>query len=295
MQEARTRATIQALGTDIGPEALKAVGDLFDIDQRNLLKEYPATARDVAYGTNERHRLDVYCPADRPSSVPIIIWLHGGGFMRGDKGDNDNWQNANAGAAAARQGYLGIVMNYRLAPQNLWPSGAEDIANVIRWARQNAGTYGGDPNQIVLVGTSAGAAHVAGYIHQYPNTADIRGAVLLSVLYGITPLTDVRDFSYFGEDSSAHSAMLPLEAIVETEIPLLVACSEFDPPRFQEEFTGLLQRRLSRHGRLPRAYIASGHNHYSLAYHLGTEDSRVADEIWSFVNDCIESDASDAE
>jgi hypothetical protein len=73
--------------------------------------------------------------------------------------------------------------------------------------------------------------------------------------------------------------------VVGTSLPLLVACSEFDPARFQAEFVGLLGRRLARHGRLPRSHIGSGHNHYSLAYHLGTSDARLGNEIVSFVRE----------
>ena len=54
------------------------------------------------------------------------------------------------------------------------------------------------------------------------------------------------------------------------DVPLFVACAEYDPPRFQAETLGLLAARLERHGRMPRAYIASGHNHFSIACHLRT-------------------------
>lgn len=284
MQDMQVRTIIEALGTDIGPASLQAVTDLYDGEQRALLAAYPATAKDVSYGPDERHHLDVYQPSNVNVPVPVVIWVHGGGFMRGDKGDNGQWQNANAGSWAAREGYLGLVMNYRLAPLHRWPSGAQDIAAAIAWAKREAVKYGGDPAKIFLIGTSAGAAHVAGYIKQYPDARDIRAAVFLSGLYGVTPPSDVRDLSYFGEDTDAHDAMLPLEAVTATEIPLLVVCSEFDPPRFQQEFAGLLQAWLDRRGRLPRAYIASGHNHYSLAYHLGTRDSRLSEEIGALIS-----------
>ena len=88
-----------------------------------------------------------------------------------------------------------------------------------------------------------------------------------------------------GEGQPVHPERAPLTALVETAISLFVAGAEFDPPRFQAEFVGLLQQRLARHGRLPRSYIGSGHNHFSLAYHLGTTDTRLADELTSFVVD----------
>jgi hypothetical protein len=75
---------------------------------------------------------------------------------------------------------------------------------------------------------------------------------------------------------------------VATGLPLFLACAEFDPPRFQAEFAGLLAARLDRHGVLPRAHIASGHNHFSLACHLGAADTRLADEVLGFIHDIEE-------
>ena len=74
-------------------------------------------------------------------------------------------------------------------------------------------------------------------------------------------------------------------AVAATSLPLLVACAQFDPPRFQAEFLGLMQDRLARHGAMPRALIVPGHNHYSMPMHLGTADRRLADEICAFVRD----------
>jgi arylformamidase len=112
----------------------------------------------------------------------------------------------------------------------------------------------------------------------------VRGLVLLSGLYGYTP-SDDRDVPYYG-DRADYPARMPREAVVATDLPLFVAASEFDPPRFQQEFVGLMQERLGRKGTMPRGYIASGHNHYSMAMHLGTSDCRLADEIFGFVADC---------
>ncbi len=76
-----------------------------------------------------------------------------------------------------------------------------------------------------------------------------------------------------------------MEAVAATTLPLLVACAQYDPPRFQAEFVGLMQDRLARHGALPRAVIMTGHNHYTMPMHLGTADRRLADEISAFVRD----------
>jgi triacylglycerol lipase len=73
--------------------------------------------------------------------------------------------------------------------------------------------------------------------------------------------------------------------VTATELPLYLACAEFDPPRFQTEWLGLMQDRLDRHGAMPRGYLASGHNHYSMAMHLGTSDRRLADDLLAFIRD----------
>lgn len=279
------RRRIAALGNAISPETLSRTQAIFDAEQKALASEMPATATDIAYGEHSRQRLDLYTPQDVTGPAPVFVWVHGGGFLRGDKGDAERWPNAHAGRFAARAGFLGVVINYRLAPDFQWPAGGEDVGAVVEWLRQHAGEFGGDPGRIILAGTSAGATHVATHIQLQSNTT-IKGAVLLSGPYGVTPYDDVRDLSYYGEDASLHGVRAPLMALVETDVPLFIACSEFDPPRFQAETVELLQRRLDRHGKLPRAYVGNGHNHFSFAYHLGTSDRRLGEEIVSFVYEC---------
>ncbi|GLV27880.1 hypothetical protein TomTYG75_04060 [Sphingobium sp. TomTYG75] len=275
------RHDIAAMGQALGPDILARCTALFDAEQSTLAARIPATATDIPYGPHERHRLDLYRPQSS-SSAPILIFLHGGGFLKGDKGGEQNWPNANVGRMAAQAGFIGIVPNYRLAPDHQWPAGPEDVASVIAWTKANAAQHGGDPNRIVLMGTSAGAVHVAGYIKRH-GTADIRAAILLSGLYGYTPLDD-RDTLYYG-DPALYPDRMPLEAVASTTLPLFIACAQHDPARFQQEFLGLMQDRLNRHGAMPRAMIVSGHNHYSLPMHLGTSDRRLADEICAFIKD----------
>lgn len=284
-QSPELRARIAALGNAIGPSSLLEAQAIFDAEQRVLAADMPASVSNIAYGDHTRNLLDLYAPCNVAEPVPVFVWVHGGGFLRGDKGDADHWPNAHAGRFAARAGFLGVVINYRLAPEFEWPAGGEDVGAVVDWLRGHAAEFGGDPDRIVLAGTSAGAAHVASHVQLRPDTP-VRGAVLLSGPYGVLPYDDVRDRSYYGEDESLHADRAPLDALVETEMPLFIACSEFDPARFQAEAVGLLQRRLERHGRLPRSYIGSGHNHFSFAYHLGTSDRRLGCEIISFVGEC---------
>jgi arylformamidase len=156
------------------------------------------------------------------------------------------------------------------------------VAAAVAWLRAHAAARGGDPDHIVLAGTSAGSVHVATALRLQPDLP-VRAAVLLSGLYGFTAL-DERDTPYYGAPE-LYAERRPRDAVVDTALPLFVACAEFDPPRFQAESLGLLAARLERHGRMPRAYIASGHNHFSLASHLGGADTRLGDEILAFVRE----------
>jgi acetyl esterase/lipase len=269
------------MGTLLGPDVLAACRALYDDEQAGLASRGVPLATDLAYGPDNRNRLDLY--GEGRGGKPILLFVHGGGFTAGDKGGEGNWPNAAVGRMAAERGFLGAVMNYRLAPDHPWPAGSEDVAAAVDWLRTNAADHGGDPAQIVLCGTSAGAVHVAGYVKLAgADRGGVRGAVLLSGLYGYSPL-DPKDARYY-PDPGAYRDQMPGPAVVETELPLLVACAEFDPPRFQAEFLGLLGARLARHGALPRVHYANGHNHYSIAMHLGTSDRRLADEIADFVN-----------
>jgi len=279
-QRPPSSARIAALGRGLGPDVLAACQQIFGEEQRRLAEETPVAARDVAYGPDERQKLDLYRP-EGAVLQPVLLWVHGGGFLRGDKGAEGSPFNAHIGRWAARSGLVGAVMNYRFAPGAQWPSGVEDVAAAVDWLRGEGPAHGID-DRIVLAGTSAGAVHIAGYLAAH-REAPVAGAVLLSGLYGFTPL-DERDSLYYGPQSD-YAERMPLDGIVASGVPLFIACAEYDPPRFQAETLGLLQARLDRHGMMPRAMIVGGHNHYTLAMHIGGSDTRLADEILAFIGD----------
>lgn len=285
MPRSPVRDAIVAMGTSLGPDVLEQCRALFDAEQRALAERVPALARDCTYGPHERNRLDLYGLTGEGAALrPVLLFVHGGGFRMGDKGGSpESWQNAAVGRMAAEAGMIGAVMNYRLLPDAAWPSGGEDVNAALDWLVANVAAHGGDPARIVVVGTSAGAVHIATAL-KLRAAMPVRGCVLLSGLYGYTT-TDDRDVPYYG-DRADYPARMPRDAVVGTDLPLLVAAAEFDPPRFQQEFVGLMQERLERKGTMPRAYVASGHNHYSMAMHLGTADRRLADEIFGFIADC---------
>jgi acetyl esterase len=111
--------------------------------------------RDIRYkdGAGADHLLDVYRPsghADKPR--PVVLYVHGGGFRFLSK--ETHWI---MGLAFARRGFVTFVVNYRLAPKHPFPAAIHDACDALRWVRQHAARYGGDPDRILLAGESAGA------------------------------------------------------------------------------------------------------------------------------------------
>ena len=117
----------------------------------------PIVERDLVYATVDGHdlTLDLYRPAGS-GAHPGIVFVHGGGWMSGDKA-----AFADYALFFAEQGYVGISVNYRLAPEHPFPAAVEDTKAAVRWLRANAAKYGVDPNRIGAMGGSAGGHLVA--------------------------------------------------------------------------------------------------------------------------------------
>jgi acetyl esterase len=108
---------------------------------------------DIAYlpGGDPAHLLDVYRPTNHPRPLPIVIYIHGGGFRLLSK--DTHWL---MGLVFARFGYLVFNISYRLAPRHRYPAAIADAAAAYAWVVENAARYGGDPSRIVVAGESAG-------------------------------------------------------------------------------------------------------------------------------------------
>jgi acetyl esterase/lipase len=114
--------------------------------------------RDIAYGPDERHRLDVHYPLGAlRAPLPVIVIFHGGFWLMGSKDEGPMQMLA---SQMARRGAVGMVANYRLAPATVFPGFVEDGARAIAWATAHAEDFGGDRRRVFAAGHSAGA-HIA--------------------------------------------------------------------------------------------------------------------------------------
>jgi acetyl esterase/lipase len=247
------------------------------------------TERDVKYGPADRNLLDVFTPETNSSARPVLIFIHGGGFVRGDKRGPGSPFYDNIMLWAVKNGFVGVNATYRLAPQSPYPAGSEDVAAVVAWVAGQIAARGGDPARIFLMGHSAGAAHVANYVshpefHQVKD-GGLAGAVMVSgPLYelGKAPLGD-GDIAYYGSDPSRYAERSALEGLLASKTPLMIAAAELDPPRIVEQFELLKQAACKRSSGCAHATMVPQHSHMSEAYAINTADTRLTDEILEFV------------
>ena len=131
-------------------------------------------AQDVAYASaSETQKLDLYLPeGDGP--FPVVISVHGGGFMMGDKADAMGTTGFDQLLA---EGYAVAAVNYRLSGEANFPAAIEDVKAATRWLRANAAKYNLDPDNFGAWGASAGGNLVA-LLGTSCGAADIEGAAL---------------------------------------------------------------------------------------------------------------------
>ncbi len=135
---------------------------------------------------------------------------------------------------AARNGMIGVKITYRLAPAYPWPAGAKDVAAATSWVHQNIDLFGGSPAEIVAVGYSTGAFHVASFLaHPEFQARDsgVAGAILVSGIYRVGGDASATEKSYFGADASKYDERSVFPGILNLETPLLLAWSALDAPR----------------------------------------------------------------
>lgn len=107
----------------------------------------------ILYGSHKKwHLLDVYYLKNTHKKLPVIIIIHGGGWVYGTK---ETYQYY--GMDLARRGFIVVNFNYRLAPKHRFPAQLEDINRVIYWLHQHNDKYLFDLNHVYLIGDSAGA------------------------------------------------------------------------------------------------------------------------------------------
>jgi triacylglycerol lipase len=291
-----TREKLRAIGTAITPESIAASAALVAPLHARIDNSDVKVTRDMRYGPYDRNRLDVFEPAKGGAGKrPVLVFVHGGGFIMGDKSAPNTPFYDNIGHWAVHNGMIGVNITYRLAPQHQWPAGSDDVALAVKWVRENIAAHGGDLSRVYVMGQSAGAVHVAGYIaREFGNrggSAPVQGwkpagALLISGLYDTDTMErEMRFRAYFGEDESKYDGLSFVGALAGASVPLFVLLAEFDPPDFLNQFVVLLETHVRRQVPMPRFVQLMAHNHFTTTWRMNTSTDTLGPEILKFVNE----------
>jgi acetyl esterase/lipase len=273
--------------------ALRRIGPVVDVANTRPLYEklfaaqrepYPnvTVARDVSYGADPLNTFDIFAPQSAPTAArTVVFYLHGGGFERGDKRMPGTPFYDNLMLWLARQGMVGVNMNYRLAPKHTWPAVEEDMAAAIAWVQAHIAQFGGNPERIVLWGESAGASLIAGYLgdpqFHGQRGQGVSGAVLNSGIYEL-----LRPHPYFASELAQTRSRSRIASMAALTIPLFVSCTEIDLPAAISQAEKVRSTRQA--AGQPTTYaMFRDHSHISQNYSIGTADTSVSGPILEFI------------
>ncbi len=214
-------------------------GDLDDgAENAKPARAAPAGTRvipDISYGPDPAQRFDVYVSTNPPAGAapapaPVILFVHGGGWARGDKTNRPVLEPKVA--HWVDQGYVVISANYRMLPTPVAQQ-AEDVAAAIAFAQSQADLWGGDPKRFVLMGHSAGAhlvALVAAGARTTARPQPWRATVTLdSAALDVPAIMNNRHFGLydraFGSDPQKWAAVSPMAQLAHATAPMLAVCS----------------------------------------------------------------------
>lgn len=180
--------------------------------QQRMKPSSPPTHADVPYGEHEKQRFDMWL-AESPTPVPLVIYIHGGGFRGGDK-------HAVNGPLLDRllaQGVSFVSLNYRLTDVGPFPMQMHDCARALQHIRHHAADYNVDPKCVGLMGGSAGSG-ISQWLAFHDDLAEPDSPdpiarqstrVLCAVPYGAQCSYDPRFIAELFDTDQMHSCFIP--------------------------------------------------------------------------------------
>lgn len=241
---------------------------------------------DIAYGPLPRQKLDVYTPKRGARAAPVLVFFYGGSWNSGRRQDY-----AFAGRALASRGFVTIVPDYRLYPEVRYPEFLRDGAAAIRWARDHAAEYGGDPKRIVLAGHSAGAYNAVMLAldgefltEAGVDPANIKAVAGLSGPYYFLPLDDPSTIATFGQYPDL-PATQPAKYVTASSPPAFFAHGDKDTLVKPSNSAGL-GRKLDRAGVAEEVKIYPGLSHADVVVALSRlfrNKAPVLDDMTAFL------------
>jgi acetyl esterase/lipase len=260
-----------------------------------LPADEPKVHRGLPYAgpKNERQTLDVYAPA-KGKDHPVVVWIHGGGWRKGDKGSVQKKPQA-----FVDKGFVFVSTNYRFVPQVTVKEMAGDVAKAVRWVHEHAREYGGDPQSVFVMGHSAGA-HLAALVCTDDRYLKAEG-LPLSVLKGCVPVdVSVYDIpkrlkdggavppatfkEVFGEKEESHREFSPAAHVAKGKhIPPFLILHVADRPETKAQSHWFADR-LKEAGVSAKVVAAEGTTHGTINANLGLPKDKPSQEVFDFLD-----------
>ena len=262
--------------------------------------------RDIPYAAaHERQVLDVYAPAGA-KNLPVVFWIHGGGWQSGDKS-----MVARKPKAFTDAGFLFVSINHRLLPTVEMGDITRDVAEALGWAHKNIATYGGDPTRLLVMGHSSGGqlaalmctddryakakgfslSAIKGCVPVDADTFDIPAIIEVAETRARAhhlPLPTYGHRKKFGDDPAKHRDFSAVTHVAKNKgIPpflILHIAGHPDTTAQARRFAAVLEA-----AEIPVKVVAGRETtHSSINDNLGAPDDPVTKELFAFVGRALE-------
>ena len=222
----------------------------------------------VAYGDHPGQVLDVYRPTSTATSAPVLVFVHGGGFLTRAPGFD-----AYHGAPYVERGSVFVSMGYRLVPDLRFPDTVGDIERGLQWLVDHVAERGGDPERIFLSGHSAGAMLAAAIGLRETQPDVVKGLVLISGMYDVTRHSD----EIINRDSPRYVPKLA-EAIERIPAHTILVGGDRDLPAVLPDAEALLAAIQARGGSA-ELFVEPDADHFQANRSFVSSDGAVAQAV----------------
>ena len=188
-----------------------------------------------AYGGDPAQAVDVYIPPGAPHDAPVIVMVHGGAWMIGDKANTGSVENKLKHWLP--KGFVLVSVNYRMLPAAMAYEQAQDVAAALRWTQEHARDWGASDRKIILMGHSAGA-HLVALLSSNPGLVGKPWAgtvVLDSAAMKVSQTMAGRHPGFydkaFGSDPAYWAKTSPMDQWTPSAVPMFLVCSTKRPDK----------------------------------------------------------------
>jgi acetyl esterase/lipase len=248
--------------------------------------------KNIVYSKEHDLKLDVYSPRNVDKPKPVLVFIHGGNWVRGKKSIYKFF-----GKGFAKKGVVTVIINYRLSPNATYDSLAVTSALAVKWVREHITPYKGDTNNIFVSGHSAGA-HLAALIATDNSYFDklkiqnpVRGTILIDAFgldmysYLSTNKSDYskRYYALFSEDQSTWKKASPIFHFHNGMPPFLLFVGTKTVPVIMEGTIDFLKALQPYQPGAPLV-IVKGKRHVGMIFQFLNKRNKAYNDIMSFIN-----------